>query len=531
MEKIIEQYFIDCEGTALKDDDDNVIFDKYGQPIMINKKPPTVTGLALALGFNTRLALINYQGKPEFVNTVTRAKSYIEAYAEGRLFDRDGVNGAKFSLANNFKGWRDKPIEDNQADRINKYYGIPINTIAPKYADFFRDIENEKHTEYVLSGGRGSLKSSEISLAVIDRIEKNAELHACVLRQVGDTIRTSVFQQVLWAIDVLGLSDEYKSTVSPQEITKISTGQKIYFRGADDANKIKSIKVPFGYIGVLWFEELDQFTGAESVRKIEQSVIRGGDKAFIFKSFNPPKSAQNWANKYVKIPKDKRLHITSTYQDVPEEWLGKPFLDEAEFLKETNPIAYENEYLGIANGTGGNVFDNVIIKEITDDDIRRFDRVYNGIDWGWYPDIYSFMRVAYEPAQHTLYIWYEYTGNKLTNEVTSKHLKDIGITCDDLITCDSAENKSVEDYRAFGLLAKGAIKGPGSREYSFKWLQSLKAIVIDNKRCPIAADEFLNYEYERDKEGNVISGYADGNDHCIDSVRYATEVIWKRRGQ
>lgn len=120
MEKIIEQYFIDCEGTIAKDDDDNVIFDKYGQPVMINKKPPTVTGLALALGFNTRLALINYQGKQEFVNTITRAKSYIEAYAEGRLFDREGFNGAKFSLLNNFKGWRDKPQDDSATEEVIK---------------------------------------------------------------------------------------------------------------------------------------------------------------------------------------------------------------------------------------------------------------------------------------------------------------------------------------------------------------------------------------------------------------------------
>ena len=91
----------------------------------------------------------------------------------------------------------------------------------------------------------------------------------------------------------------------------------------------------------MWFEELDQFTGEEAVRKIEQSVIRGGDTAFKFKSFNPPKSAQNWANKYIKIPRQDRLVIESTYLTVPSKWLGKPFIDDAEFLKETNPTAYE----------------------------------------------------------------------------------------------------------------------------------------------------------------------------------------------
>ena len=99
------------------------------------------------------------------------------------------------------------------------------------------------------------------------------------------------------------------------------------------------------------------------------------------------------------------------------------------------------------------------------------------------------------------------------------------------MTCDSAENKSIEDYRAYGLFARPANKGPDSRTYSSKWLQSLREIIIDNVRCPVAAQEFMEYEYERDKDGEVISGYPDGNDHTIDATRYATNSIWKRRGE
>lgn len=410
------------------------------------------------------------------------------------------------------------------------YNGIPANLIAPTFSSVLFDIAEHVHSEYVFSGGRGSTKSSFISLNLIDLIIKNNDMHACVFRAVGNTLKDSVYAQILWAISSLGLDGEFIYTKSPLEITRISTGQKIYFRGADDPNKMKSIKPTFGYIGVLWFEELDQFAGDESIRKIEQSAIRGGDIAYKFKSFNPPKSANNWANKYIKIPREDRLVTESTYLTVPRKWLGKPFLDDAEFLKETNPVAYENEYMGVANGTGGNVFDNVEIREITDEEILHFDNIYNGVDWGWYPDLYAFVRVQY-PAQHTLYIWQEYTCNKQSNQQTAHRLVELGITANDLITCDSAENKSVGDYKAYGLLAKGAIKGPGSREYSYKWLQSLKAIVIDNKRCPVACEEFLNYEYDRDKEGNAISGYPDGNDHAIDAVRYATERIWRRRGQ
>lgn len=410
------------------------------------------------------------------------------------------------------------------------YSGIPASLIAPAFSSVLFDIDEQEHSEYVFPGGRGSTKSSFCGLNVVDLIMKNENMHACVLRAVANTLKDSVYAQILWAISSLGLDGEFTYTKSPLEITRISTGQKIYFRGADDPNKIKSIKPPFGYIGIIWFEELDQFAGEEAVRKIEQSVIRGGDKAYKFKSFNPPKSALNWANQYLKIPREDKLITESNYLSVPHKWLGKPFLDDAEFLKETNPTAYENEYLGIANGTGGNVFDNVEVREITDEELEYFDNIFNGVDWGWYPDLFAFVRVHYAPAQHTLYIWQEYTCNKQSNEQTAKTIVSLGITANDLITCDSAENKSVGDYRAYGLLARAAEKGPGSREYSYKWLQSLRKIVIDNKRCPVACEEFLNYEYDRDKEGNVISGYPDGNDHVIDAVRYATERIWKRRG-
>ncbi|WP_334298928.1 PBSX family phage terminase large subunit [[Clostridium] symbiosum] len=403
--------------------------------------------------------------------------------------------------------------------------------VAPVFAPVVFDIQEHGHTEYVFPGGRGSTKSSFVSLEVIDLIMSHEDMHAVVMRQVADTMRGSVYQQVLWAIDMLGLSEEFHSTVSPMEITRISTGQKIFFRGADDPGKVKSIKVPFGYIGILWLEELDQFIGPESVRKIEQSVIRGGDLAYIFKTFNPPKSSSNWANKYIKIPKASRLVTWSNYLDIPPKWLGKPFLEEAEFLKEVNPDAYENEYMGVANGSGGSVFDNVVIRTITDDEIAQFDHIMNGVDWGWYPDLYAFVRTHYDPGRHRLYIWQEHTCNKQSNRQTADKLIQLGITGNDIITCDSAEPKSVGDYKAYGLLARLAEKGPGSREYSFKWLQSLREIVIDNVRCPVSAEEFLEYEYDRDKDGNVISGYPDGDDHCIDATRYATNPLWKKKGQ
>ena len=414
--------------------------------------------------------------------------------------------------------------EDIKVD--DKSFALPWNVISPAFVEALHKFEENIFTEYVFSGGRGSTKSSFISLKIIELIKNNPELNAVIVRQVANTLRDSVFAQIQWAIESLELTDEFKCTYSPLEITYKPTGQKIYFRGADEPTKLKGIKVKSGYLGILWFEELDQFKGPEAVRTIEQSVVRGGDKAYIFKSFNPPKTANNWANKYVKVPKKNRYFNHSNYTQVPKKWLGKAFIEEAEHLKEINPKSYEHEYLGIANGNGGNVFDNVIIRQITDEEISGFDRIYMGVDWGWFPDPWTWNKMYYNPSQNKLYIFDEARENKKSNKDTYEILvNEKGVTPADIITCDSAEKKSIQDYKNYGLSARGARKGPGSVDYSMKWLVSLNEIVIDNIRCPYTATEFLEYEYERTKDGEVISGYPDKENHHIDAVRYALEHI------
>lgn len=441
---------------------------------------------------------------------------------------RDNLDGKGALKALEMLSKHTNELDDPKGGKV---YRIDPLLIADSFAAVRRDVLAGGHSEYVLPGGRGSTKSSFISIEAIEILKNNPQMHMLALRQVGNTLRDSVYNQLLWAIDALDLNDEFETRVSPLEITLKATGQKIYFRGADDPMKIKSIKVPFGYIGVLWFEELDQFRGPEVVRSIEQSAIRGGDRAYKFKSFNPPKTASNWANEYIKIPSSNRLVTHSTYKSVPPEWLGKAFLDDAEFLRQVNPDAYEHEYEGIANGNGGMVFDNVLCRQITDEEIGQFERVYHGVDWGWYPDPYHYAAMSYDPARLTLYIFDEYRCNKRSNRETADELFKRGLTCEDLIICDSAENKSVEDYRSYGLFARPAEKGPNSRSYGMKWLQSLRQIIIDPVRCPAAAREFLHYEYERDRDGNVISSYPDGNDHAIDAVRYAMSPVWRKKGR
>lgn len=413
----------------------------------------------------------------------------------------------------------------------DKLISIPADLIAPSFFNIYRDVKYNKHLEYLLYGGRGSTKSSYVSLQFVELIVNHPQIHGLVSRQVGNTLRSSVYDQIRWAINELGLEDKFKTTIAPLEIEYIKTGQKIYFRGGDDPVKIKSIKPPFGYIGILWLEELDQFHGPEAIRSIEQSTIRGGDTAWIFKSFNPPRTKANWANKYTQIPKQNQFQHFSNYKDVPIEWLGKPWLDEAEFLSEVNPLAYEHEYMGIANGTGGLVFENVKIRTITDDEIYNFNQILHGEDFGYYPDPAHYVQCAYNPATLTLYIFGEVRKWKLSNQAMYDEIVKYGYNNQDLLIQDSSEPKSVADYREYGANCRGAEKGPGSVDYSIKWLQGRAKIIIDDKRCPFTAQEFLDYELEQTKDGEFISAYPDKNNHSIDAVRYATNLIWRVRGQ
>ena len=415
-----------------------------------------------------------------------------------------------------------------EAARNAKEYHMDLYNIPDCFHWAIRDIRDKKHLEYVFKGGRGSTKSTTVGMTIVELMKNNHDIHAVVCRKVGNTIKDSVYNKIKWAIGKQEFTEKFDSKLSPMEITLKATGQKIYFRGADDPDKIKSINPEFGYIGILWFEELDQFAGPEEIRKIEQSAIRGGNLAWIFKSFNPPKTMNNWANKYVLEPKENRIVHSSTYLDVPKGWLGQPFIDEAEHLKEVNPNAYEHEYMGIANGNGGNVFEYLEIRDITDEEIIRMDKIFQGCDWGFFPDPYAFIRLYYNHNIEKIYLIDEIYENKWSNRKSADEI--LKRKYDDYtITCDSAEPKSINDYRDFGLPARGAIKGPGSVEYSMKWLQT-RTIVIDPKRTPNAYKEFSEYEYERDKDGNVISGYPDENNHLIDACRYATESLWRRRG-
>ena len=447
-----------------KDDNNKEIKEKIEQKKLDNTK--TMLEM-ISQTNNKRLQVISklvdaIDDKAEKIDAFTNVKDLASAY--GILIDKE----FKFAEMQKLN------LEGNKQQVF-----LPAKNIGKAFVDLYRDIKERKHDDYWLEGGRGSIKSSFWSQIVPEELENNPNWCAICIRKVANTLKDSVYSQLEWGMDNLSetfpfINENWVKTKSPLEMRNKKTGQMIYFRGADDPGKIKSIKPPKNmYIAIIIYEEFDQMTGMNEVRKIDQSVKRGGNEFITFRVYNTPKSKRHFVNVEKRLPNPKRLVHRSTYLDVPVDWLGQPFFDDAELLKQNNPIAYANEYLGQETGDGGNVFENVELREITDEEIENFDYTYQGMDFGWFPDPLAWTKVCYQPNKLTLYVFDEFVVNKMSNAKVWDYLKENkAVKNDDLITADSAEPKSIGDFQSYGSLMRGTKKGPDSVEYSMKWLSS-----------------------------------------------------------
>lgn len=404
-------------------------------------------------------------------------------------------------------------------------------TIAPAFYHLHHDIKQRLHSNYWLTGGRGSTKSSFISLEIVMGMMKDPQANAVVLRRYATTLRESVYDQYLWAIDQLGVNHLWQDSVSPMQLTYLPTGQQIRFKGADNPLKIKSQKFRHGYTKFKHYEEVAEFKGMAEIRSINQSLNRGGSDIITFYSYNPPASVNSWVN----LDSDKQglrqdtLVHSSDYLTVPKSWLGKEFIADAEQLKRDNPKAYAHEYLGEVTGTGAEVFNNLTIRKITDEEISHFDKFYHGLDFGFAHDPLSYGDIYWDSARRRIFLFDEVYQVGLKNRDAVTAVKQLN-PMNETIIADSAEPRTIAEFRDLGLNVVGAKKGPGSREHGFKWLQDLREIVIDPERCPNATREFSGYELAKDANGNFKAGYPDGDDHSIDRTRYALESLMKKGG-
>lgn len=404
---------------------------------------------------------------------------------------------------------------------------IRLSELLPKaFHASWKAANNTDILNVVEKGGRGSGKSSDIAI-IMTQLLMRYPLNAVGIRKIDNTLELSVFEQMKWAIELSGVSHLFKVNKSPMKITYKPRGNYMVFRGAQEPERIKSLKAsnfPFAFV---WIEELAEFKTEDEITTITNSILRGElDDGLFYKfffSYNPPKRKQSWVNKKYEsafVPANTFVHH-STYLDNP--YISRQFIEEAEAMKNRNPMRYRWEYLGEAIGSGVVPFSNLTFRTITDEEIARFDNIRQGVDFGYATDPLAFVRWHYDKTRRKLYLIDELYGVKLSNRQLVEWVVSRGYHTKEIIA-DSAEPKSIAELRSLGLARIiGAKKGPDSVEFGERWLDDLDEIIIDPERTPQTAKEFEDIDYQTDRDGNPKAKLEDKNNHAIDSTRYAME--------
>jgi len=406
--------------------------------------------------------------------------------------------------------------------------------ILPHFNDVWLACKDPNILNVVCKGGRNSSKSTTISIRMIYNRMKYKS-HGLVIRKIDKSIRKSCREQLIWAIEHLGVQQYWDYGTSPScdmTLTYKPTNTKIFFEGANNPVKIKSWKTSDYPTTDLWFEEIEEFKEEEEISTIINSFLRaelpkGLFNKFFF-SYNPPKRKQSWLNKKYESqfqPAHTFIHH-SDYRNNP--FVSKFFIQEANHIRERNFRRYKWEYLGEPIGGGVVPFENLTFRDITEEEIKTFDNIRQGVDWGYASDPLAFVRLHYDKTRRKIYFLNELYGVKMHNREFAKQIKEKGFE-NTYTTADSAEPKSIDECKEYGLYIKGAKKGAGSVEFGEKWLDDLEEIVIDYKRTPNIAREFENIDYQVDKDGNFKNKLEDKDNHSIDATRYALEQDMAQR--
>lgn len=398
--------------------------------------------------------------------------------------------------------------------------------LPPKFHSVWRATLDQDILNIVCKGGRGSGKSSDIAHIITQLLMRYA-VNTVGIRYVDNTLEQSLYEQMKWAIEQQGVSHLFKFNKSPLRITYKPRGNYMIFRGAQNPERIKSLKDSKFPFAIGWIEELAEFKNEDEVTTITNSLLRGelDDGLFykFFYSYNPPKRKQSWVNKKYETsfqPKNTFIHH-STYKDNP--FISKEFLSEVEAARARNPRRAEWEYDGKAIGSGIVPFDNLRIEagSITDEMVANFDNIRQGLDYGYATDPLAFVRWHYDKKRNCIYAIDELYEVKCSNRRAAQWIKSNKYHYQDIIA--EVEPKSNAEMRNEHDISKirQVTKGPDSVEYGEKWLDDLDAIYIDPIRTPNIAKEFENIDYQTDRDGNPKPRLEDKDNHTIDATRYA----------
>lgn len=378
--------------------------------------------------------------------------------------------------------------------------------------------------EIISKGGRGSIKSNFWAAFAYETIRRDPQAHVVFTRRYKVDLRDSVFTQFEKTVRREDDLDNWTFTTSPMRATYNPTGQIVMFVGCDKPISLKSMGVKFGYVKLLIHEECDEMAGVEQMDSVEDTFLRSDTPALDIKIFNPPKSKNNFMNAYAaeKATDPATLVCHSYYNHVPVEWLGQRFFDRAEWFRVHKPQYYANNYMGEVTGTGGELFDNVTERTITDAEIDAFDAVYQGLDFG-YEHPMAFVRVAYDNETRTVYPFFEQVKKRAKLSTFARKLDAYKLN---ETICDSANPDKIADLCDWGWEAIGATKRwkGGGRDYAWEWLRTVN-IVIDPARTPHLAKELRTLEFEQLKDGSFSSKYPTLGEDGVMSLIYALNRV------
>lgn len=395
--------------------------------------------------------------------------------------------------------------------------------VGKGYASFWKS----RVRYLVVKGSRASKKSKTTALRFIYNLMKYDKSNLLVIRKTYRTLKDSCWTDLKWATQRLEVADKWDFKLSPLEATYLPTGQKILFRGLDDPLKVTSITVEYGYLCWAWLEEAYEVMDESDFDVIDES-IRGEIPLNLWKqwviTFNPWND-RHWLKSRFFDAKDDPdiLALTTNYKC--NEWLDKSDLGLFERMKKNNPRRYQVAGLGQWGVVEGLIYENYEPRKFELKDIKDCVTVC-GLDFGYTNDPTAFFMGFYDESNNELYVWDEFYEKGLTNRKIYQRITSMGYGKEKIIA-DSAEPKSIDELREFGLRVRGAKKGRDSINNGVQFIQDLKIII--HPRCVNFMTEISNYVWDKDKFGKTLNQPVDDFNHLMDAMRYAVEPLHKKK--
>lgn len=388
----------------------------------------------------------------------------------------------------------------------------------------YRDFWHFTGRYRVVKGGRASKKSKTAALNFIWRLVNMPETNLLVVRRTYRSLRNSCYAELCWAVQRLGLGAVWQCREEPLEMTYLPTGQKIFFRGLDDPQKITSIAAQQGQVCFLWLEEAFEVSREEDFAILDESIRGSAPFKQLTLTFNPWNERHWLKRRFFDAPASPDILAKTV------DYRCNEFLDAADLrlftnMARQNPRRYRVAGLGEWGVSEGLIFENWREADFDLAELRRQPHLRSifGLDFGYVNDETALFCALADLTARRLWVFDEIYQRGLSNEQIFAEIQRRGYA-KERICADSAEPKSIDRLRDLGLdRIKAARKGPDSIRHGIDFLQGFK--IVAAPRCRNFLAEISAYCWQEDKSGRRLNVPVDCHNHLMDAMRYAAEDL------